>query len=162
MVAARFMLWHYTTGDLLRAILQSGVVRIARASALPGERPLAWISANQEFEPTAIKAAFDSAGRYRQLTLAQLAQNSGGLGRLGLSADNAEAMGFRRWPMAARWARLPPDAIVAMERLGIEEGATPSDWWGGRAIPVSAFEAIEFRATSAEPWAPLKERGKAA
>lgn len=146
------MLWHYTTGALLGAILKSGVVRVARACALPGERPLAWLSANQDFEPTAIKFAFDDAGNMRVLTLAELAHHGEGLGRLGISVDIARALGFQRWPMAAARARMRPDVIAAMEQSGRDQGATPADWWGGRAIPVSAFARIEYRTSVADSW----------
>jgi hypothetical protein len=156
------MLWHYTTGDLLKAILQSGVVRVARASAGPGERALAWISANQDFEPTAIKAVFDGLGRLHQLTLDQLAKNSGGLARLGLSVDAARARGFQRWPLVAGMARIQPRVIAQLDRVGRMEGANPADWWGGSAIPVSAFERIEYRATAADQWAPVGDMRAAA
>ncbi len=156
-MTATTMLWHYTTGDLLRAIIQSGVVRVARSSTGPGERPLVWLSAHQEFEPTAIKTAFDGFGRLHHLTLAELAFHAGGLARLGLSVSTAQSRGFQRWPMVAGMARLRQNVITGLEVAGRAQGANPSDWWGGKATPISAFERIEFRATASDPWAPVGE-----
>ncbi len=151
------MLWHYTTGDRLAQILESGVVRVARSSALPGERALAWLSANEDFEPTARKCIVED-GAIRVLTVAELALMAGGLARLGLSETAARAMGFMRWPAVAGLGRIKHREVAAMAMKGEIQGAVPTDWWGGRAVLVSQFEKIEFRRVASDSWAPFQNQ----
>ena len=148
------MLFHYTTGDRLTLILRDGLVRPATAYVPSSETPVVWLSANPDFEPTAVKGCVD-AGGYRVLGLWEMAQLGGGLVRLGLSVAKAKRRKFLPWPFCAVRARMDQHLIQGLGREGIKQGANPSHWWGGPAIPVHVFDVIEVRDSVDAPWSSL-------
>lgn len=46
---------HYTTGEKLRAIINTGQILPSTAHIEPNEKPVAWFSTNPDWEPTATK-----------------------------------------------------------------------------------------------------------
>ena len=49
----------------------------------------------------------------------------GSFARLGYPAEKCIP-----WPLLAKKARIPPRIRIALERVGREDGANPSDWCG--------------------------------
>ena len=76
--------WHYTTGEKFKAIVTSGYLKPTGILVKPPERPVLWFSLNQQFEPTARKAAIEG-GAYRVLSVEETGRHCGGLVRFGLS-----------------------------------------------------------------------------
>jgi hypothetical protein len=48
-------IFHYTTGTRLKQIINSGVIRPTTAKIEPHEKPVAWFSTQDQWEPTATK-----------------------------------------------------------------------------------------------------------
>ena len=45
-------LYHYTTGTRLRSIVNSGTIKRTTAKIEPHEKPVAWFSTQDQWEPT--------------------------------------------------------------------------------------------------------------
>ena len=48
-------IYHYTTGMKLRSIINSGCIKPTTAKIEPNEKPVAWFSTQDQWEPTATK-----------------------------------------------------------------------------------------------------------
>jgi hypothetical protein len=48
-------IYHYTTGLKLRSIINSGAIKPTTAKIEPHEKPVAWFSTQEQWEPTATK-----------------------------------------------------------------------------------------------------------
>ena len=57
-------LYHYTHHKALLGILKEGNIKLATASA-EKTKPIAWLSTNKDFEPTALKGWFDEVNNQR-------------------------------------------------------------------------------------------------
>lgn len=129
--------WHYTTGEKFRAIVASGYLMPTGALVKPPERPVLWFSLNQQFEPTARKAAID-AGVFRTLSVDETGRHCGGLVRFGLSPRKlltGEKLRTR--------ARIARPLWAGLCQVGIEQKADPALWFGCLdAVPVGSL-AVE-------------------
>jgi hypothetical protein len=117
--------WHYTAWSRLSDIVDSGELRPSNTGA-PGEHPLLWFSANQNWEPTATKMIFDSSGRVRQLSFQQQAELLGCI-RLGIPVDDARLL---EWKEACNAAGTPRSVRRALESAGRKRGGNPVHWFG--------------------------------
>lgn len=123
--------WHYTTGEKFKAIVTSGYLKPTGILVKPPERPVLWFSLNQQFEPTARKAAIEG-GAYRVLSIEETGRRCGGLVRFGLSRRKlltGDKLRTRARIARALWAGLC--------RVGIQQKADPALWLGCLdAVPV--------------------------
>ena len=62
------ILYHYTTGQKLVQIIESGYLIPSAAGGKPGEVPLLWFSKSKDYEPTALKMMQTAAGQFFILT----------------------------------------------------------------------------------------------
>ena len=74
-------LFHYTTGDKLKQIINSGTIKPSTAQVPPHEKPVVWCSASGTWEPTATKCPVP--GKIGQLITAKA---QAGLARIALPA----------------------------------------------------------------------------
>ncbi|AWB33939.1 hypothetical protein [Orrella marina] len=139
--------WHYTTGDhRLKSITGLGFLIPSNVGA-PKERPLLWFSANQEYEPTAIKMVARADGSIEQLTFEQQNELAGCV-RFGLPAADRRLMSWKR---ACSFARTPRVVRTAMEQTGIQCGGNPAHWF-------AVSELIPVNSTKAQIWDEAKWR----
>lgn len=130
-------LWHYTTGLHAERIFLSGVIATTAVGCPDQERPVAWFSSNQFFEPTALKAVVSAqTGVIRSLDLRGQHELGGGTYRFG--THDPEAVGLIPWPTLAAKARISGRMRQELEHEGRRVGADPADWWGSlKPVPIS-------------------------
>ena len=117
-------LWHYTTWDRLPHIVESGKLQTTNAGA-SHVKPLLWFSANQGFEPTALKMARLSNGQVIQLSFRQQLENFGCV-RFGLSGGFENCL---NWRDACRYDGTSNAERRAMESYGRKIGGNPVHWF---------------------------------
>jgi len=128
--------FHYTTGLKLRSIINSGVISPSTAQVPPHEKPVAWFSTQEHWEPTATKVPVP--GKAGQLITAQ-AQN--GLVRITVPA-NCAAYTFPQLPLIAGTS---PKTCIGLLLSGLELGADPGAWrFTPTPVPTALFREVEF------------------
>ena len=126
--------WHYTTGEKVRSIINSGHITPTTAKVPPHEKPVAWFSTSDEWEPTATKVPIP--GKLGQLMTAQA---QGGLARIQVPASAAP----HRIQDLPRLAGTSPDDWLGLVLAGLELGADPTTWrFSLVPAPVSFFQAV--------------------
>jgi hypothetical protein len=117
------MIWHYTIGLKLAAILEAGELRPSTAGVPAGERPAVWFSRNPYWERTANKA-WVVAGRSYVLTREETEARGNGLVRFQVPPDAApyDWEDFKRLSGASRLS------IRQMERRAHDLLALSSEW----------------------------------
>src|SRR4051812_25843838 len=78
--------WHYTVGEYLLKILDSGVIRTARTAITRGERPAVWFTLAEQWEETANKSRANRADEIYHMDREQTRAFAGGLIRFGIDA----------------------------------------------------------------------------
>lgn len=116
-------LYHYTTGQKLELIRQSGGLEPSAKGGKPGEPPLLWFSSNPVFEMTSLKL-ISRLGELYALTREEQRLRAGNV-RLVLSTTKP-LMGWRE---ACKYARISTKERKAMEASGIRAGANPRHWF---------------------------------
>lgn len=129
--------WHYTTGECFERIAAAGFLRPATIGLDPGERPIAWFTTNQEWEPTANKGVMDSGTR-RDATKEETRALGRGLVRFGIDEQR-----LIPWPKLARKSRMNAETMESLERTAKEHGSNPKQWRG-------VFHGIDLRALAVE------------
>jgi hypothetical protein len=126
--------WHYTTGQNLKKIIESGVLMPAAAGVPAHEKPVVWFSLNREWEQTACKMRQTPRGLER-LTKDQTRAYCGGLVRFGYPTRLLVA-----WPAIARKAGILRDSRQVLEQAGRIMGADPDEWMGHLGpMPIGLF-----------------------
>lgn len=144
---------HYTTGEKFKAIVASGYLMPTGVLVKPPERPVLWFSLNQQFEPTARKAAIDG-GAYRVLSVEETGRHCGGLVRFGLSPR--KLLAGEKLRTRARIAR---PLWAGLARIGIQQKADPALWLGCLdAVPVEHL-AIDVMNDAGE-WERVQRGGR--
>ena len=136
--------WHYTTGEKLDLILRSGAILPTTAKVPPHEKPVAWFSTSDVWEPTATKVPLP--GKLGQLMTAHV---QGGLARIQVPASAAP----HRIQDLPRLAGTSPDDWLGLVLSGLELGADPTTWrFSLVPVPVSFFQAVEFLDLATDRW----------
>ena len=136
--------WHYTTGERLRSIINSGAIIPTTAKVPPHEKPVAWFSTSDVWEPTATK--FPAPGKLGQLMTAQA---QGGLARIQVPASAAP----HRIQDLPRLAGTTPEDWLGLLLAGLELGSDPSTWRFSLApVPVALFREVEFFDFATDRW----------
>ena len=137
-------LFHYTTGQKLDLIVRSGVILPTTAKVPPHEKPVAWFSTSDVWEPTATKVPIP--GKLGQLMTAQA---QGGLARITVPASAAP----HRIHDLSRLAGTTPEDWLGLVLAGLELGSDPSTWrFTLSPVPVSLFSVIEFLDLATDRW----------
>jgi hypothetical protein len=138
------MLFHYTTGEKLDQILRSGHILPTTAKIEPHERPVAWYSTSQQWEPTCSKVAVP--GKLGQLMTAHA---QGGLVRISVPAT-AAPHSFQHLPAIAGTT---PSEWLGLLLAGLELGADPNTWrFTLEAVPIALFHAVESYDFATDRW----------
>ncbi len=136
--------WHYTTRAKLDLILRSGAILPTTAKVPPHEKPVAWFSTSDVWEPTATKVPIP--GKPGQLMTAKA---QGGLARIQVPASAAP----HRIQDLPRLAGTSPDDWLGLVLSGLELGADPTTWrFSLVPVPVSIFSGIEFLDLATDRW----------
>ena len=137
-------LFHYTTGQKLDLILRSGAILPTTAKVPPHEKPVAWVSTSDEWEPTTNKTPLP--GKLGRLATAHAQQ---GLVRIQVPASAAP----HRIQDLPRLAGTSPDDWLGLVLSGLELGADPGSWrFSLVPIPVSLFHSVEFLDLATDRW----------
>jgi hypothetical protein len=134
-------LWHYTVGDKLRQILETGAILPATTYVPEGERPIVWFSLNLVWEPTANKGWRNVDGTISALDQSQTAERCGGLVRIGVAPETAPY----DWHTLKQLSGMSSKTAQGLYRVAIQERARPGDWRGTfDPVPRSKWIAIEI------------------
>jgi len=137
-------LFHYTTGHKLRLILLSGHIKPSTAGIGPYEKPVAWFSTQDRWEPTATKCPIP--GMPGQLITAQ-AQH--GLARITVPTACAP-YGFEELP---RIAGTSHEICRGLLLAGLKLGSDPTTWrFTPEPVPASLFRDVEFYDFASDRW----------
>jgi hypothetical protein len=137
-------LWHYTTVEKLRLIINSGHIRPSTARIEPNERPVAWFSSRPTWEPTATKCPL--TGKLGQYVTASA---QGGLARIAVPPGTAPYI-FPHLPLVAGTS---PTACIGLLLAGLELGADPDDWrFTPETVPVALFSSIDLFDFDHDQW----------
>lgn len=133
--------WHYTVIEYLPKIHGYGMLLPSNAAA-EDELPMLWFSANQKWEVTATKPYASASGRMVAPSMQDVLDEGRAI-RFGLLRNDPRLMG---WRAACKYAGTPRRLREAMERVGIQQGGSPRDWYAvGDAIPVDDLFFQFFR-----------------
>lgn len=130
--------WHYTVIDYLPGIRGYGLLLPSNACA-EDELPMLWFSGNQIWEPTAAKPYVAASGRLITPSTREVFEQGRAI-RFGLPSNDPRLLD---WRAACKFAGTPRRMREAMERVGIEQGAKPADWFasaGGVAVHELQFQ----------------------
>jgi hypothetical protein len=132
--------WHYTTGDHFLSIVTDGVIVPATAFIEAHERPIVWFSANQEWEPTAVKLWQNSDGTLCSLTREQTQEKGHGLARFGVP----ETVAPHSWPTLKRLSRMRPKKAKKLAIAALAAGSDPLQWRGSfEPVPRDKWAAVD-------------------
>lgn len=131
------VIWHYTTADKLRLILDCGEIRPAIAGIDRGETPVVWFSTRNDWEPTATKM-IDENGTLRTLSIAEMVEI--GMVRIGVHPDTA--------PIAWKYVRartgMSKETYDALARVARRDGAIPDCWYCSlEPVPADQWLAVQ-------------------
>jgi hypothetical protein len=133
--------WHYTIGEYLPRIIETGLLLLSDRYIGPGERPAVWFSLRQDWEPTAAKFGLVPARRSPQAAMTAMAMRGGGLVRIGV----LEATAPFDWREFRRHSGLDPKIARGLAITAKEQGADPYDWRVSfDAVPSEEWIAIEL------------------
>lgn len=117
--------WHYTTGMKFKQIVESGYLDPKKTVTPPNEKPILWFSKHHYFEPTAQKAKRLPTGQIESLGMMGTYALGGGLIRFGYPIAK-----LTEYKKLCRQAGVTMFDVVALERVGLSQGAKPTDWMG--------------------------------
>ena len=134
------LIWHYTHGQYLEKILESGELRVSEAeSKLKVKPPALWLSKNPIWENTATKDVKTPEG-VRRMTKKEMHEKCG-LFRFALEFDK---IAFITWAKYRYKTNTSIEEYMKMESEGIRWGANPNEWFATfKNIPLAKCLAIE-------------------
>ena len=132
------IVWHYTTGECFRSIVNDGYIDVSRALVPIHERPIVWFSSNETWEHTATKAIRIN-GLIHRCTFEEMTRFSGVV-RIGVTRLVAK----HGWPSLGREAHMTQETMKGLERAAKAVGATPGKWSGTFSpVPRSRWSAVD-------------------
>ena len=136
--------YHYTTGLKLRQIINSGYIKPTTAKIEPHEKPVAWFSTQDQWEPTATKVPVP--GMAGQI---ETAQAQGGLVRITVPGTCAPFI-FPQLPLIAG---TKPTVCIGLLLAGLELGSDPDSWrFTPTPVPTALFREVEFYDFATDRW----------
>ena len=174
MTAPRKVLWHYTPGKRLDAILRSRVLRVSHlGSRETGEVPAVWFSLRQDWDPavgggtkpsgkerSAFKDKIHDGGVAHAIRWANragpevAARDLGGLARIGVPLDVAP----HTWDDFVRLGGISRMHAWARHVIDRELGSNPEDWRLSFVdVPATKWISVERRSGTrrGERWEPV-------
>jgi len=137
-------IYHYTTGLKLRSIINSGAIKPTTARSEPHEKPVAWFSTQDQWEPTATKVPIP--GMHGQIATAQA---QGGLVRITVPGTCAPYV-FPQLPLIAG---TKPSVCIGLLIAGLELGSDPGTWrFTPTPVPTALFREVEFFDFGNDTW----------
>lgn len=137
-------LWHYTTVEKLKLIINGGHIRPSTARLDANERPVVWFSAPPTWEPTATKCLL--TGTLDQIVTAAA---QGGLARISVPPRTAPFI-FPQLPLVAGTS---PATCVGLILAGRELGADPDHWrFATEPVPIALFREVELFDFDQDRW----------
>ena len=137
-------IFHYTTGLKLKQIINSGAIEPATAKIEPHEKPVAWFSTQDQWEPTATKVSTPGMQGQIETTKAQ-----GGLVRITVPGTSAPYV-FQQLPLIAG---TKPSVCIGLLIAGLELGSDPDTWrFTPTHVPTALFREIEFFNFANDQW----------
>jgi hypothetical protein len=137
-------IFHYTTGTRLRSIINTGAINPTTAKIEPHEKPVAWFSTQDRWEPTCTKAPIP--GMQGQIATAQA---QGGLVRITIPGTCAP-FGFPQLPLIAG---TKPSICIGLLLAGLELGSNPETWrFTPTPVPTAMFRQVEFYDFASDRW----------
>jgi hypothetical protein len=138
-------IYHYTTGLKLRHIVNSGAIKPTTAKIEPHEKPVAWFSTQDQWEPTATKSPIP--GMQGQI---ETAKAQGGLVRITVPGTSAPYV-FPQLPLIAG---TKPSVCIGLLVAGLELGSDPDTWrFTPTPVPTALFREVEFFDFAHDRWA---------
>ena len=136
--------FHFTTGAKLLSIINSGAIKPTTAKIEPHEKPVAWFSTQEHWEPTATKVPI--AGMQGQI---ETAKAQGGLVRITVPGTCAPYH-FQQLPMIAG---TKPSVCIGLLIAGLELGSDPDAWrFTPTPVPTALFREVEFFNFANDTW----------
>jgi len=136
--------FHFTTGVKLKQIIISGHIRPSAAHVPPLEKPVAWFSTQDQWEPTCTKVSI--SGKLGQLMTAKA---QGGLVRITVPGTCAPYV-FQQLPLIAG---TKPSVCIGLHIAGLELGSDPGTWrFTPTPIPTALFRKVEFFDFTHDRW----------
>jgi hypothetical protein len=136
--------YHFTTGLKLRQIINSGAINPTTAKIDPHEKPVAWFSTQDQWEPTATKVP--TPGMQGQIATAKA---QGGLVRITVPGT-AAPYAFPQLPLIAG---TKPSVCIGLLLAGLELGSDPDTWrFTPTAVPTALFREVEFYDFAHDRW----------
>jgi hypothetical protein len=136
--------FHYTTGLKLRSIINTGAIKPTTARIEPHEKPVAWFSTQDQWEPTATKVPIP--GMAGQIATAQA---QGGLVRITVPGTCAPYI-FPQLPLIAG---TKPSVCIGLLLAGLELGSDPAAWrFTPTPVPTAMFREVEFYDFASDRW----------
>ena len=136
--------YHYTTGLKLRQIINSGCIKPTTAKIEPHEKPVAWFSTQDQWEPTASKSPIP--GMQGQI---ETAKAQGGLVRITVPGTSAP-YAFPQLPLVAG---TKPSVCIGLLLAGLELGSDPDTWrFTPTPVPTALFREFEFYDFASNRW----------
>ncbi len=137
-------IFHYTTGLKLKHIINSGCIRPTTAKIEPYEKPVAWFSTQDQWEPTATKVPIP--GMQGQI---ETAKAQGGLVRITVPGACAQYV-FPQLPLIAG---TNPSTCIGLLLAGLELGSDPDTWrFTPTTVPGALFREVEFYDFANDRW----------
>jgi hypothetical protein len=138
-------IYHYTTGLKLRSIINSGVIKPTTAKIEPHEKPVAWFSTQDQWEPTATKVPIP--GMQGQI---ETAKAQGGLVRITVPGTSAPYV-FPQLPLIAG---TKPSVCLGLLVAGLELGSDPDTWrFTPTPVPTALFREVAVYGFEHDSWA---------
>jgi hypothetical protein len=135
------MIWHYTVGQHFISILEEGEIRTTTAYLAPGEKPIAWFSTEQFWEPTVTKGLRTAEGAVQNLGMQEQHEGNFLLCRLGVDEEVAPY----RWRELKQLSGMPPHIAAGLARVAKHRGGNPSRWRGSFApVCCKDWKALQF------------------
>jgi hypothetical protein len=119
--------YHYTVGNRLLPIIESGELRPATAGVPNGEKPAVWFSTNAEWEETANKM---TARKVRGRVVVSLGtresteRNGGGLVRIAVRPDSVPL----GWADFRQLSGISGESAERLEEVARQAGSDPAEW----------------------------------
>ncbi len=137
-------IYHYTTGLKLRSIINSGHIKPTTAKLELHEKPVAWFSTQDQWEPTCTKVPVP--GMQGQIMTAQA---QGGLVRITVPGTSAPYI-FPQLPLIAG---TKPSVCIGLLLAGLELGSDPDTWrFTPTPVPTALFREVEFYDFANDRW----------
>jgi hypothetical protein len=137
-------IFHFTTCQKLRLIINSGGIKPTTAKIEPHEKPVAWFSTQDQWEPTASKSPIP--GIQGQI---ETAKAQGGLVRITVPGTCAPYI-FPQLPLIAG---TKPSVCIGLLFAGLELGSDPDTWrFTPTPVPTALFREVEFFDFASNRW----------